>query len=79
MFCNLRIVAELLKKGARTEIKDIDKNITPLHYATLYGHLETVKVLINNQADIDAMYVKRYVLTNLLIYIYVNYVIYIMY
>ena len=58
MFCILRIVAKLLKKGARTGIKD-DNGKTPLHFATSNGHLKTVKVLINNQADIDAMYVKN--------------------
>ena len=54
---SLRTAAELLEKGARTGIKD-DNGNAPLHYATLYGHLESVKLLINNQADIDAVYVK---------------------
>ena len=57
----LRTAAELLKKGARTGIKD-DDGKTPLHCATSYGHFETVKLLINNQADIDSAYVKRCVL-----------------
>jgi len=54
----LRTAAELLKRGARTAVKD-DDDKTPLHYATISGHLETVKLLINNHADIDAVYVKR--------------------
>ena len=54
-FCHLyfRTAAELLKKGARTGIKD-DDGKTPLHCATSNGHFETVKLLINNQADIDS-------------------------
>ena len=58
-----RIAAELLKKGANTGIKDNDGK-TPLHCATSNGHFETVKLLINNQADIDSVYVKRCVLKN---------------
>ena len=57
LFC-LRTAAVLLKKGARTGIKD-DDGKTPLHCATSHGHFETVKLLINNHADIDAAYVKR--------------------
>ena len=41
--------------------KDVDvvnvrdsSNLTPLHYASLYGHTEIVKILIENNADIDA-------------------------
>ena len=58
--CHLyfRTAAELLKKEARTGIKD-DDGKTPLHCATSNGHFETVKLLINNQADIDSAYVKR--------------------
>jgi len=37
-------------------IKD-DDSCTPLHLATSGGHLEIVKLLIDKQADIDAMYV----------------------
>ena len=65
---HLRIAAELLKKGARTEIKDDDRK-TPLHCATSNGHFDTVKLLLNNQAYIDSVYVKRCVLTNLHIYV----------
>ena len=64
----LRTAAELLKKGARTGIKD-DDGKTPLHCATSNGHFETVKLLINNQADIDSAYVKSCVLTNLHMYV----------
>jgi len=52
----LRVASELLKKGAKLWIKD-DEGKTPLHHATSHGQLETVKLLINNQADIDSMYV----------------------
>ena len=51
-----RAAEMLLKKGARTGIKD-DDGRTPLHCATSNGHLETVKLLVNNQADVDSMYV----------------------
>ena len=58
----LRTVAELLKKSARTGIKDTYGK-APLHCATSNGHLEIVKLLINSQADLDVVYVKAYVLT----------------
>ena len=60
----LRTAAVLLKKGARTGIKD-DDGKTPLHHATSHGHFETVKLLINNQADIDSVYVESCVLNTL--------------
>jgi len=44
----------LLKKGARVTIKD-DNSSTPLHHATSGGHLDIVKLLVDKQADIDAM------------------------
>lgn len=54
-------MAALLQKCARTEIKD-DDGKTPLHFAASNGHLEIVELLIDYQADIDVVYVKRCIL-----------------
>ena len=57
-------MTELLKKGARQKVTDNDGK-TPLHWACGCGHLETVKVLINNDADIDPLYVKDIIIITL--------------
>jgi len=44
----------LLKKGARVTTKDDDSS-TPLHHATSNGHLDIVKLLVDKQADLDAV------------------------
>ena len=51
---NLAKVAELLiKKGVNTDIVVDEYGRTPLHWAAEYGHLEIVKVLIENKANVN--------------------------
>jgi len=48
----LRIAFELLKNGAKMTLKD-DNGSAPLLVAAIAGHLEVVKMLVDNYADID--------------------------
>ena len=43
---------ELLKNGAKMTLKG-DDGLVPLHVAAIGGHLELVKLLVDNYADID--------------------------
>ena len=48
----LRISFELLKNGAKMTLKDLNGS-APLLVAAIAGHLEVVKLLVDNYADID--------------------------
>ena len=45
---------ELIKKGADVNIANAVSKVTPLHLAVKYADFVTVKVLLNNGADLDA-------------------------
>lgn len=47
---NNSIIKQLVGKGATVNAKDYE-GTTPLHFAVMYGHLETVKLLIELGAD----------------------------
>jgi len=49
-----RIAVELLKNGAKMTLKD-DNGSAPLHVAAIQGHLELVKLLVDDYADIDVV------------------------
>jgi ankyrin repeat protein len=49
----VQVVKELLEHGADIEAEDTGVN-TPLHYASLHGHLPVVKALVSGGADIRA-------------------------
>jgi len=50
----VRIVEELLKRGANPREWDTEKKCTPLHCAAAAGCVVTVKHLIKSGADVDA-------------------------
>ena len=47
---NNSIIKQLVEKGANVNAKDYE-NTTPLHFASMYGHVETVKLLIEFGAN----------------------------
>jgi ankyrin repeat protein len=47
-------VHRLLSVGADIEVKDHEGTITPLQSASFSGHVEVVKELMDNGADIEA-------------------------
>ena len=54
VYGNLDRVKELIKDYDVNLINQ--SNITPLHYATIEGHLDIVKFLLNNGANANATY-----------------------
>ena len=51
---DLNIVKFCLQNGANINLKDMEANETPLHFAACYSKLEIVKILLQNGADINA-------------------------
>lgn len=51
---SVKIVEELLKRGADPNEWDFGKKCTPLHCAAAAGCVTTVKCLIKSGADVDA-------------------------
>jgi ankyrin repeat protein len=51
---NLREVRRLVSVGADVNVKDSHSASTPLHYASLWGHVQVVKELRDHGADIEA-------------------------
>lgn len=51
---NARTVMELIKKGADVNTSNEASKVTPLHLAVKYADFVTVKILLNNGANIDA-------------------------
>jgi ankyrin repeat protein len=50
---NLRVMRELIKKGANINIKDNWKGQTPLHTAIKKKNINCVRILLENNADIE--------------------------
>ena len=50
---DLNIVKFCLQNGANINLKDMEANETPLHFAACYSKLEIVKILLQNGADIN--------------------------
>jgi ankyrin repeat protein len=48
------IVRWLLECGAETNVKEQREGVTPLHCAAIRGNLETVRILVQHNADIKA-------------------------
>lgn len=48
------VIKTLLAKGADVEAKGGDEHRTPLHVSAENGHIEAVKVLLENSSDIEA-------------------------
>ena len=46
-----RMAKMLLSHGAQANLPDVSGN-TPLHTATIYGHMELVKLLLQHGADV---------------------------
>lgn len=44
-------VEQLLEHGANTELKDQDRNATPLDYAVVYARKDIVRLLVSHGAD----------------------------
>lgn len=59
------ILALLLQKGAKTDLKDNTTQATPLHFAALYGRANLAKMLIQHGADVNAR--MRFDITPLLV------------
>ena len=51
---NTKVVKLLLKEGENIDVKDTSNDMTPLHAATMFGYAEVAKILLDNDADIDA-------------------------
>jgi len=50
---NNAIIKQLVQKKAKVNARDYE-NHTPLHFAVMYGHVETVKLLVELGADPNA-------------------------
>ena len=47
------IVELLIEKGANVNVQTDPQKYAPVHSASFGGHLETIKVLVNNGADLN--------------------------
>ncbi len=46
-------VEQLLEHGANTELKDQDRNATPLDYAVVYARKDIIRLLVSHGADLE--------------------------
>ncbi|KAK5656741.1 hypothetical protein OQA88_4289 [Cercophora sp. LCS_1] len=54
------VVKLLLENGATIEFRDMDQELTALHWAARNGHYEVAKILVSYGADVTAMVTKHH-------------------